>query len=155
MFSKLALGGIWAYQKYLSPRKGYRCAYSVVHGGTGCSGYVKHAIRDHGIWTAWPKIMQRFRDCKTAHLVTKSKCAVHSQQLDDEERKELESYRRKDRWHNKLDWCCWGGCDAAACCGSASATPSAAPDAAGGACSSVDCGSGCDCTPGCDCSPSC
>jgi len=37
MFGKLALGGIWAYQQYISPNKGFRCAYAIRHGGTGCS----------------------------------------------------------------------------------------------------------------------
>ncbi len=67
MLSNIALGGIWAYQRYLSPRKGYRCAYSVAHGGTGCSGYAKHAIREAGLWRAIPAIRARFRDCRLAY----------------------------------------------------------------------------------------
>jgi len=58
-----ALGMIWAYQQFISPRKGYRCAHSVVHGGTGCSGYAKRRIRDVGLLSAIPDVRQRFKDC--------------------------------------------------------------------------------------------
>lgn len=68
MFSNVALLGIYGYQRWLSPRKGYRCAYSVRHGGTGCSGFAKHAIRDHGFVSALPMIRTRFADCKAAAL---------------------------------------------------------------------------------------
>lgn len=67
MLNRAALGAIWLYQTYLSPRKGYRCAYSVLHGGPGCSGYVKHAIQDYGLWRGWPRIRARFAECQTAY----------------------------------------------------------------------------------------
>ena len=47
-----ALGAIYLYQTIVSPRKGFRCAYSVVYGGTGCSGYVKQIIRQEGLFAA-------------------------------------------------------------------------------------------------------
>lgn len=64
--SAISLLAIDAYQRHLSPRKGYRCAYSVVHGGTGCSGFAKHAIHSDGLVRAIPRIMQRFEDCRDA-----------------------------------------------------------------------------------------
>jgi len=76
MVSKLALGAIWGYQQYLSPRKGWRCAHSVLHGGTGCSGFAKFAIRDHGFWAAIPLIRQRFRDCRDASATLRANCVV-------------------------------------------------------------------------------
>ncbi|MDB5806251.1 MAG: hypothetical protein JWN73_3573 [Betaproteobacteria bacterium] len=33
----LASAAIGGYQRFLSPYKGYRCAYGVVHGTHGCS----------------------------------------------------------------------------------------------------------------------
>ena len=66
MVSRAALLGIYFYQRWLSPRKGYRCAYSVLHGGTGCSGYAKAAIRERGLLAALPIVRARFRDCRAA-----------------------------------------------------------------------------------------
>lgn len=72
----MALVVIWVYQNAISPHKGYRCAYSVVHGGTGCSGYAKHAIRDRGVLKAIPVIRERLADCADAarHLRTDIDC---------------------------------------------------------------------------------
>ena len=66
MLSRIALGGIHAYQRWVSPRKGYRCAHAVLHGGPGCSGFAKHAIRDKGLLPALPHIRARFADCRAA-----------------------------------------------------------------------------------------
>ena len=69
MLSRTALGGIWIYQQFISPRKGFRCAHAVLHGDTGCSGFAKQAIREKGFWPAVPLIRARFRACKAAYLV--------------------------------------------------------------------------------------
>jgi len=139
MFSKMALGGIWAYQQYISPNKGFRCAYSVHHGGTGCSGYAKRAIRNRGLWRALPDIRQRFRDCHAAYDAIKDSCSCNAKPPETEddqrplyrkEREELERRRRKDnRCCSKGDMCigcgeaCGGG-RAAGCGGSAGRTAS-------------------------------
>lgn len=163
MLARTALGGIWVYQNYLSPRKGFRCAHSVLHGGTGCSGYVKFAIRDHGLWAAVPKIRQRFRDCKEAHQTLRANCAVHSDAPDDEHvRKDRERRKRANR-NGKSGRCSENACECATLpgyCGSASrAAPKKGLDinpcdgdiGIGGCdCASCDAG-GCDCG-GCSCS---
>ncbi len=152
MFAKTALGGIWVYQNYLSPRKGFRCAYAVQHGGTGCSGFAKHAIRDYGLWAAIPQVRQRFRDCKAASLALRSTCAVHADQHKDEDT----NPRRKKRRIDKAGWfdaCSFGCC--AGFPGSAATDTPAASDAASGVCSTVPDIGGCDCSPDCSCSPSC
>ena len=58
---------IGIYQKYLSPRKVYRCAYSVVNGGPGCSGAVKDIVKKKGIFKGYPLIRQRFQLCREAN----------------------------------------------------------------------------------------
>ncbi|WP_299194946.1 membrane protein insertion efficiency factor YidD [uncultured Litoreibacter sp.] len=118
MFSKLALGAIWGYQQYVSPRKGFRCAYSVHHGGTGCSGYAKYAIRDHGLWRAIPIIRQRLRDCKAAYEDIKSSCTCRSEPLNEDARAERERRRKKDGKCNAGDFCIGCG-DCGGCGGSA------------------------------------
>ena len=91
MLSRLALAAIGGYQRHLSPRKGYGCAYRVAHGGTGCSGYAKAAIADHGVLRAIPAIRQRFAACRDA-----------AEELREQKRK-----REKDKWYDH----CASRCD--------------------------------------------
>ena len=67
MLARAALGGIWIYQRYISPYKGFRCAHAVLHGGSGCSGFAKDALRAQGFLAAIPLVRQRFRDCRLAY----------------------------------------------------------------------------------------
>jgi putative component of membrane protein insertase Oxa1/YidC/SpoIIIJ protein YidD len=66
--SHAAAGLITAYQKYLSPLKGFSCAHRVLHCGESCSQYVKRTILERGLSDAWPESRQRFRDCRSAYL---------------------------------------------------------------------------------------
>jgi putative component of membrane protein insertase Oxa1/YidC/SpoIIIJ protein YidD len=63
-----AAGLITAYQKYLSPLKGFSCAHRVLHRGESCSQYVKRTILERGLSDALPQTRQRFRDCRSAYL---------------------------------------------------------------------------------------
>lgn len=69
---RLALQAIGAYKKFLSPRKGYRCAHAALHNGQSCSNFAQTAILQHGIWPAIFKINQRFVDCNSAFHVLNS-----------------------------------------------------------------------------------
>ncbi|QDC08404.1 membrane protein insertion efficiency factor YidD [Oceanicola sp. D3] len=155
MLAKVAVGGIWAYQQYLSPRKGYRCAYSVLNGGTGCSGYAKHAIRDHGFFRAIPLIRSRFRACKSASHALRASCPVHGKALaheppDNSEAPWGQPPKRRSRWHNGCGMAACDGCATAPCAGFACASSAGAETASGATsgCPVPDCG-GCDCSPGC------
>ena len=64
MLDRLALVAIGGYQRHLSPRKGYACAWRIAHGGPGCSGFAKQAIRDHGLFAALPIIRRRLSACR-------------------------------------------------------------------------------------------
>lgn len=65
MLSSVSLFAIGLYQKHLSPRKGYACAYRVEHDDwTGCSGYAKHRIGEVGLIRAIPDIRARLRACR-------------------------------------------------------------------------------------------
>ena len=61
--SRLALGGIGAYQRFLSPYKGLRCAHHARTGGMTCSNYGAQAIREYGLRAALPRIRARLFDC--------------------------------------------------------------------------------------------
>lgn len=58
--------GIHGYQKHISPRKGFRCAHRVYHGGVSCSEYIRRAIVAHGLRGTCPLARERFAQCRQA-----------------------------------------------------------------------------------------
>jgi putative component of membrane protein insertase Oxa1/YidC/SpoIIIJ protein YidD len=70
VFSKpLAVASINGYQKYVSPYKGYSCAYRVEFGKASCSGYAKSAINEHGLFVGVLELGNRFKHCHYAHTI--------------------------------------------------------------------------------------
>ncbi|HEY4373619.1 MAG TPA: membrane protein insertion efficiency factor YidD [Burkholderiales bacterium] len=67
---------ITGYQRYLSPYKGFRCAYAVLHRSLGCSEAVRQLILRYGLAAGWPHVRQRFADCKAAMQTLRERRAV-------------------------------------------------------------------------------
>lgn len=63
----LTLAGIRAYQRFISPRKGFRCAHAAVHGGDSCSAAVTRIVQTRGLWAGRAQVLARFRACRLAH----------------------------------------------------------------------------------------
>jgi putative component of membrane protein insertase Oxa1/YidC/SpoIIIJ protein YidD len=63
----LAILLIVFYQKFISPFKGFRCAYAVLRGGDSCSEAVKKIVRDKGLLGGYRDIRARFQACKEAN----------------------------------------------------------------------------------------
>lgn len=59
----LALWAIRAYQRHVSPWKGFSCAYRVLTGGDSCSAYGYRAIARHGLRVGLPVLQRRLRAC--------------------------------------------------------------------------------------------
>jgi len=59
--------GIVAYQKYISPHKGYRCAHRALHGSWSCSEYVKRMVDRYGVRKGFKLAILRFQACEEAH----------------------------------------------------------------------------------------
>jgi len=57
---------ITAYQRFISPHKGFVCAYRVCHGGQSCSAHAKAAFRQHGLVVGWRHMWRRFVLCAQA-----------------------------------------------------------------------------------------
>ncbi len=62
-----ALGAIRLYQRYVSPHKGFVCAYRVHTGRCGCSQLGYRAIRRFGLGKGWFVLQQRTALCGVAH----------------------------------------------------------------------------------------
>ena len=61
-----AKGGLWAisaYQRFISPYKGFRCAHHACTGGMTCSNYGRFALRQYGFFGALPRIRERLVQC--------------------------------------------------------------------------------------------
>jgi putative component of membrane protein insertase Oxa1/YidC/SpoIIIJ protein YidD len=63
----LALWAIRLYQRHLSPRKGFCCAYRVHTGRAGCSALGARVIRRFGVWGGLLLLRQRLRRCSDVH----------------------------------------------------------------------------------------
>jgi len=62
----IALFAITAYQRYVSPYKGFCCAYRVHTGQASCSALGYRAIRMRGVWSGIAILRKRFDRCATA-----------------------------------------------------------------------------------------
>lgn len=63
-----AISGINAYQRYLSPRKGFACPHRMLYGEASCSEYIKGMVSRRGVLATANAAPARFRDCKAAAL---------------------------------------------------------------------------------------
>lgn len=59
----IALALIRAYQRWISPHKGFVCAHRVHRGGASCSQAGFRLIRRHGLGGGWPLLRERLRRC--------------------------------------------------------------------------------------------
>lgn len=67
MLRKFLVFLIKAYQKYISPYKGFRCAHRVLRGGVSCSAYGLEQFTSKSLAEAYSLTLQRTRECKSAY----------------------------------------------------------------------------------------
>lgn len=63
----LALAAIRAYQRWVSPHKGFACAWRVHTGRASCSQLAARAVRRYGVWGGWVLLRQRLHLCGVAY----------------------------------------------------------------------------------------
>lgn len=63
----IALFAIRLYQRYISPHKGFCCAYRVHTGYRSCSALGYRAIRLYGVLPGIAVLQKRFKRCTAAH----------------------------------------------------------------------------------------
>lgn len=61
-----AVFSINAYQKYLSPKKGFQCSHRLLYGGRSCSDYVKELFLEQDLSKIVGMTRQRFTECAKA-----------------------------------------------------------------------------------------
>ncbi len=66
LIDDIALSAIRVYRKYVSPWKGFSCAYAQAHHQGSCSQRVYAIILHHGVIRGLGRIRQQFRDCGQA-----------------------------------------------------------------------------------------
>lgn len=81
---------IRVYQRHLSPRKGYRCAYGVLHGAGTCSSIGLAIMEQQGFWAFWRQMPLQFDACHAA--------ATTLNQETGEERKRRKRRARENKW---------------------------------------------------------
>lgn len=69
------------YQKYLSPRKGYSCAYRSLHHGESCSCYVKNILTEQNLLKSISLAKQRFSECAQAEKILRIRSAENENSL--------------------------------------------------------------------------
>ena len=62
----IAILAICGYQRFISPYKGYRCAYGALYGGPSCSEFGKRSMREYGVIGGLILLRQRFEACHQA-----------------------------------------------------------------------------------------
>jgi putative component of membrane protein insertase Oxa1/YidC/SpoIIIJ protein YidD len=135
--SSLAARAIEAYQQFISPYKGFRCAHRAVHGRDSCSQFAKRVALKRGILALFPLLRRRFTECSVAAQVM------------DYETREKQREDQKRAAASESSSSSSSSCDASPCaalecvptgdCGGAEAVSAPADCASGADCGAVDC----------------
>jgi len=127
----LVLNLITLYKRYLSPLKGFRCAYGVYHGGNSCSTEIYELIDHHGLIKGFTLARLQLQKCSLAYIALSA---------DNEDESEEKGQKKKpEKKEDKFSWCELP-CYTLDCLSIAR-------------CRSGKNGEGLDCDAPCDCSP--
>ena len=103
MLDTSAVYAIRFYQRYLSPYKGFQCAYRAHTGRHSCSEYAKRIIRKRGVNALFTALPRQFARCRSAYTALLAAQAAQFQT-------QQPSQKKKDKSdYCPLDAC--SGCD--------------------------------------------
>ena len=145
--SSLAAWAIEAYQRFISPYKGFRCAHRAVHGKDSCSQFAKRVALKRGFLALFPLLRRRFTECGVAAQVLEYESRAERQ------RRLATEKKSKSSWYDGCDPCAAdctppSGCDAVGSAVDVVSTPADCSGGGGADCGVADCGAA-DCG-GCD-----
>jgi putative component of membrane protein insertase Oxa1/YidC/SpoIIIJ protein YidD len=69
VFIKIATYAIRDYKSYISPYKGFSCAYKKLYGSESCSEHFLDLVESYGLSQAVPLFQQRLEDCQQANSI--------------------------------------------------------------------------------------
>ncbi len=113
--NKIAVALISGYQQYISPRKGFSCAYRILHGDESCSHYIKRMFIEQDFSRAIAAAGQRFKACKEANQILKLQAVSNSENEEDLKEQEnlvkdkppklklKDSYKKKSNCRNTIE----------------------------------------------------
>lgn len=76
--ANLADFAIGAYQRYLSPHKGYCCAYRVHTGRRSCSAYARRVNQRLGFFALIEALPEQFSRCRVAYQTMHTATALEN-----------------------------------------------------------------------------
>lgn len=115
-------------KKYLSPHKGFSCAYRLLHGGESCSQHIKILIAEQGLIATLKTARIRFKACGEAYLILKTNMNHRVK-------------RQRKKSSNINNNCCHMGMEESICCGAEACVDFSLDtlDCSGADCISGDC----------------
>jgi putative component of membrane protein insertase Oxa1/YidC/SpoIIIJ protein YidD len=75
------------YQRYISPYKGFKCAYSVYHSSESCSQWAKKTIFTDGSVSFFQRLFGRLSECRKSSLLLSINNEKHGHQDNDDNSK--------------------------------------------------------------------
>ena len=76
---------IEVYQRFISPRKNFCCAYRVVNGGKSCSEYGKYSISKFGVFKGFKLLINRFQLCGKAYKIAQTEPKEEKERKDNDD----------------------------------------------------------------------
>ena len=77
IFTSTALLAIRLYQRYMSPLKGFSCAYRLLTGRDSCSAYGYRVIERFGLKQGLILLRRRLHDCGEQHRAQRERTVSH------------------------------------------------------------------------------
>jgi len=74
------------YQRYLSPYKGFDCAYRVLHQEQSCSSYFQTCVERENLSRALTSLQKRLLDCHQAHIILQTNASNRRRQQNKKQR---------------------------------------------------------------------
>lgn len=97
MLIRFVLLSIKLYQRYISPFKGFRCAYGVMYGGNSCSKEIYKILETQGLIRGIPLARSQLGKCSVAYKILSSEKAEEDSKKDKKKKPE-----KKD---DNVSWC--------------------------------------------------
>lgn len=117
LLDQLMLWLLAFYQKFVSPYKGFKCAYGVWTGQSTCSAEAKKILKQDGLIAGWPKIQAQLQQCRAAYLAIQgiASAAQQDQALLDRIHRRRNKKKRQDGGADCMGNACELSCDACDC----------------------------------------